>query len=236
MNEIESRSAGEIAAAIRTGELTSREVTERMLARIAAGSAVNAVVETRAEYALEAADRADRTPPTGPLHGVPITVKDAFNVRGLHTTWGNPAFADYVADSDAVVVQRLERAGAIVVGKSNVHEMLEDFGQTTNEVYGRTNNPHDLTRTPGGSSGGSAAAMAAEQTYLEYGSDLAGSIRLPAAYCGVYGLKPTTARSTSGPSTVRRTRRRGSGSRTPRSSDFPRSACRSAQVVPSARR
>lgn len=191
MTEIESRSAGEIAAAIRTGELTSREVTERMLARIAAGSAVNAVVETRAEYALEAADRADRTPPAGPLHGVPITVKEAFNVRGLHTTWGNPAFADYVADSDAIVVQRLEQAGAIVVGKSNVHEMLGDFGQTTNVVYGRTNNPHDLTRTPGGSSGGSAAALAAEQTYLEYGSDLAGSVRLPAAYCGVYGLKPT---------------------------------------------
>jgi amidase len=118
-------------------------------------------------------------------------VKDAFNVNGLHTTWGNPAFAGYVADTDAVVVERLQQAGAIVVGKSNVHEMLEDFGQTVNAVYGRTNNPHDLTRTPGGSSGGSAAALAAGMTYLEYGSDLAGSIRIPAAYCGVYGLKPT---------------------------------------------
>ena len=191
MTEIEFRSAGEIAAAIRTGEVTSREVTERMLARIAAGSAVNAVVETRAEYALKAADMADQTTATGPLHGVPITVKEAFNVAGLHTTWGNPAFAEYVADSDATVVRRLEEAGAIVVGKSNVHEMLADFGQTANDVYGRTNNPHDLTRTPGGSSGGGAAALAAGMTYLEYGSDLAGSIRLPAAYCGVYGLKPT---------------------------------------------
>ena len=191
MTEIELRSAGELAAAIHTGEVTSREVTERMLARIAAGSAVNAVVETRAEYALKAADVADRTAARGPLHGVPITVKEAFNVAGLHTTWGNPAFAEYVADTDATVVRRLEKAGAIVVGKSNVHEMLADFGQTANEVYGRTNNPHDLTRTPGGSSGGGAAALAAGMTYLEYGSDLAGSIRLPAAYCGVYGLKPT---------------------------------------------
>ncbi|GAA1561092.1 amidase family protein [Kribbella sancticallisti] len=162
-----------------------------MLARIAAGSAVNAVVETRAEYALKAADIADRTVGTGPLHGVPITVKEAFNVAGLHTTWGHPEFADHVANSDSTVVRRLEDAGAIVVGKSNVHEMLADFGQTSNEVYGRTNNPHDLTRTPGGSSGGGAAALAAGMTYLEYGSDLAGSIRLPAAYCGVYGLKPT---------------------------------------------
>jgi amidase len=90
------------------------------------------------------------------------------------------------------VVERLSRAGAIIVGKSNVHTMLGDFGQTANEIYGRTNNPADPTRTPGGSSGGGAAALAAGLTYLEYGSDLVGSIRLPAAYCGVYGLKPTT--------------------------------------------
>lgn len=185
-----------------------------MLARIAADTEVNAVVEVRPEYALAAADEADAALEradaavgaavgasvgagvggrrgVGPLHGVPVTVKDCFDVAGMHTTWGNPAFAEYVAERDAAVVERLQQAGAIVVGKSNVHAMLADFGQTVNEVYGRTNNPADLGRTPGGSSGGAAAALAAGLTYLEYGSDLVGSIRLPAAYCGVYGLKPT---------------------------------------------
>jgi len=176
--------------------VSSREVTEGMLARIAADTDVNAVVETRPEFALQAAADADVAVAVGrelgPLHGVPMTVKDCFNVAGLRTTWGDPAFAEYVADWDATVAERLSRAGAIIVGKSNVHTMLGDFGQTTNEIYGRTNNPADLTRTPGGSSGGGAAALAAGLTYLEYGSDLVGSIRLPAAYCGAYGLKPTT--------------------------------------------
>ncbi|TCC50209.1 amidase [Kribbella capetownensis] len=188
--------ATEIARRIRAGEVTSREVTEQLLARIAHDHSVNAVVETRAEFALRCADEADAAVAderdVGPLHGVPMTIKECFNVAGLHTTWGNPAFAEYVADRDAVVVERLTRAGAIIVGKSNVHTMLADFGQTTNEIYGRTNNPADLTRTPGGSSGGGAAALAAALSYLEYGSDLVGSIRLPAAYCGVYGLKPTS--------------------------------------------
>ncbi|MGW5190243.1 amidase family protein [Kribbella sp. NPDC004138] len=190
--------AREIADRIRTGQVSSREVTEELLARIADDQEVNAVIEVRREYALAAADRADAMAaargsvgPLGSLHGVPMTVKDCFDVAGLHTTWGNPAFAEHVADRDAAVVERLQRAGAIVVGKSNVHAMLADFGQTANEIYGRTNNPADLTRTPGGSSGGGAAALAADLTYLEYGSDLVGSIRLPAAYCGVYGLKPT---------------------------------------------
>ncbi|WUJ68690.1 amidase family protein [Kribbella soli] len=183
--------AGEIADRIRTGQITSREVTEQLLARIVDDKTINAVVEVRPEYAFAAADAADATPPVGPLHGVPMTVKDCLNVAGMRTTWGNPAFAEYVADEDATVVGRLQRAGAIIVGKSNVHTMLADFGQTANEIYGRTNNPADPGRTPGGSSGGGAAALAADLTYLEYGSDLVGSIRLPAAYCGVYGLKPT---------------------------------------------
>jgi amidase len=187
--------AGEVAERIRTGQVTSREVTEKLLARIADDTEVNAVVEVRPEYAIAAADRADAVlaagGPVGSLHGVPMTVKDCFDVAGMHTTWGNPAFANNIADRDAAVVERLQRSGAIVVGKSNVHTMLADFGQTTNEIYGRTNNPADLGRTPGGSSGGAAAALAADLTYLEYGSDLVGSIRLPAAYCGVYGLKPT---------------------------------------------
>ena len=190
-----TETATEIAARISTGEVTSREVTERMLARIAADTDVNAIVETRPEFALQTAADADEAiaagRSVGPLHGVPMTIKECFNVTGLRTTWGNPAFADYVADWDATVVERLSQAGAIIVGKSNVHTMLGDFGQTSNEIYGRTNNPSDLTRSPGGSSGGGAAALAAGLTYLEYGSDLVGSIRLPAAYCGVYGLKPT---------------------------------------------
>jgi amidase len=188
----EFSTAQQAAAAIRAGEASSRELTERLLARIDADTSVNAVVETRPEYALQAATAADEAGAAlGPLHGVPMTVKDAINVAGLHTTWGDPAFAGYVPDSSATLVDRLVRAGAIIVGKSNVHTMLGDFGQTSNALYGRTNNPHDLTRTPGGSSGGGAAALAAGLTYLEYGSDLVGSIRLPAAYCGVYGLKPT---------------------------------------------
>lgn len=176
------RSATEVAAEIRRGTLSSREVTEELFARIDA-SDVNAVVATRRDFLLEAAP--------GPLHGVPMTIKDAFAVKGMPTTWGEPAFADAVADRDAAVVERLQAAGALIIGKSNVHRMLADFGQTTNPVYGRTLNPRDPTRTPGGSSGGAAAALAAGLSYLEYGSDLAGSIRIPAAYCGVYGLKPT---------------------------------------------
>jgi amidase len=187
----EFSTAQQAAAAIRAGETSSRELTEDLLARIAADTSVNAVVETRPEYALAAATAADEAVASGPLHGVPMTVKDAINVAGLHTTWGDPAFADYIPDSSATLVDRLAAAGAIIVGKSNVQTMLADFGQTSNAIYGRTNNPHDPTRTSGGSSGGSAAALAAGLTYLEYGSDLVGSIRLPAAYCGVYGLKPT---------------------------------------------
>lgn len=185
--------ATEAAAAIRAGRVSSRELTEDLLARIAADTSVNAIIETRPEYALQAAAAADQamSSDVGPLHGVPMTVKDAIDVAGLHTTWGNPAFADYTATTSATLVERLTGAGAIIVGKSNVHTMLGDFGQTQNELFGRTNNPHDPTRTPGGSSGGAAAALAAGLTYLEYGSDLVGSIRLPAAYCGVYGLKPT---------------------------------------------
>jgi amidase len=127
----------------------------------------------------------------GPLHGVPMTIKDSFDVAGLPTTWGNPAFGTHVAGSDATVVRRLRRAGAIIVGKTNVAFMLGDFGQTANPLHGVTGNPWDPRRTPGGSSGGAAAALSAGMSFLEYGSDLVGSIRIPAAFCGVYGLKPS---------------------------------------------
>lgn len=195
MNETMFWSATQAADMVRRKEISSRELTEALLARIdAVNPTVNAVVELRRDAALReaaAADRATAEGELGPLHGVPMTIKESFNVAGLHTTWGNPAFKDYVAERDATVVQRLKQAGAIIVGKTNVHLMLEDFGQTANELYGVTNNPWDPARTPGGSTGGGAAALAAGMTFLEYGSDLVGSIRIPASFCGVYGLRPS---------------------------------------------
>jgi amidase len=194
--DVLKRSATDAAGLLRRGEISSRELTELLLARIETGNpALNAVVEVRRETALRDAVTADEMLASGqdtrPLHGVPMTIKDCFNVAGLRTTWGNPAFKDYVADADATVVRRLREAGAIIVGKTNVPFMLGDFGQTANELYGITSNPWDPSRTPGGSSGGAAAALAAEMTFLEYGSDLVGSIRIPAAFCGVYSLKPS---------------------------------------------
>ena len=190
------QSATDAAQAVRRKELSSRELTEMLIERIeAVNPALNAVVELRREGALQEALAADevvsRGDATGPLHGVPISIKDSFNVAGLHTTWGDPAFEGFVAGSDATVARRLKEAGAIIVGKTNVAFMLGDFGQTANELYGVTNNPWDTTRTPGGSTGGAAAALSAGITYLDYGSDLVGSIRIPASYCGVYGLKPS---------------------------------------------
>jgi hypothetical protein len=178
------RSATDAARLLGQKEISARELTEALLARIdAVNPAINAVVELRADDALQEAAAADRTVAAGarlgPLHGVPMTVKDSFDVAGLHTTWGNPEFADYVAETDATLVRRLKDAGAIVVGKTNVHFMLADFGQTANDLYGVTNNPWDTGRTPGGSSGGGAAPLAAGLTFLEYGSDLVGSIRIP---------------------------------------------------------
>jgi amidase len=190
------RSATDAARAVSRKEFSSRALTEMIITRIeAVNPAVNAVVELRPEEALREAANADeataRGEDTGALHGVPVTIKDAFNVAGLHTTWGNPAFKDFVASESATVARRLKEAGAIVVGKTNVAFMLSDFGQTANELYGVTNNPWDSARTPGGSSGGAAAALSAGMTFLDYGSDLVGSIRIPASFCGVYGLKPS---------------------------------------------
>src|SRR5215208_1866844 len=196
MHEELFQSATDAARTVSRKEISSRELTEMLLSRIdSVNPALNAVVALRPEAALQEAAAADeasaRGYAAGPLHGVPMTIKDSFNVAGLHTTWGNPAFNEFVADWDATVVQRLRQAGAIIVGKTNVAFMLGDFGQTANELYGVTNNPWDTTRSPGGSSGGTAAALSAGMTFLEYGSDLVGSIRIPARFCGVYGLKPS---------------------------------------------
>lgn len=196
MNETLFRSATEAAGMIRRGEISSRELTEALFARIdAVNPVLNAVVELVREEALREAALADevtaRGSQTGPLHGVPITVKDSFDVAAMHTTWGDPGAKDFVADSDATIVRRLREAGAIIAGKTNVAFMLADFAQTANELYGVTNNPWDPSRTPGGSTGAGAAALSAGMTFLEYGSDLVGSIRIPASFCGVYGLKPS---------------------------------------------
>src|SRR5690606_19194268 len=126
----------------------------------------------------------------GPLHGVPITVKESFDLAGLETTWGASEFKGNVAIRTATAVQRLEQAGAVVFGKTTIAANLADW-QSFNPVYGSTNNPWDLARSPGGSSGGSAAALAAGLTALEIGSDIGGSIRNPAHYCGIYGHRPT---------------------------------------------
>jgi amidase len=196
MTDIFFQSATEVAALLRAGRLSARELAVLVLERVdAVNPAVNAVVEVRHEAGLRAAAEADLVLAGGervvPLHGVPMTVKESFQVAGMRSTWGNLAFAGHVADRDAVVVARLRSAGAVLFGTTNVAPMLADVGQCANALYGRTVNPWDSTRTPGGSTGGGAAAVAAGLTYLEYGSDLAGSIRIPASFCGVYGLKPT---------------------------------------------
>jgi amidase len=164
------------------------------IARIEAGDgAINAVVVRDFDRARAAADEADRRIMTGertPLLGLPITVKEAFDVAGLPTTWGFERAKGNIATSDAVAVRRLRNAGAIVLGKTNVAPGLSDW-QSDNPVYGRTNNPADHSRTVGGSSGGSAAALAMDYVALELGSDIGGSIRVPAHFCGVWGHKAT---------------------------------------------
>jgi amidase len=160
VDEVVLQSATEVVDKLTRKEVSSRELVEMLLARIdAVNPAVSAVVELRGEAALDEALAADDATARGPLHGVPMTIKDSFNVAGMHTTWGNPAFGHYVADRDATVVSRMKHAGAIVLGKSNVAFMLADFGQTANELFDVTNNLWDTGRTPGGSTGGGAAAL-----------------------------------------------------------------------------
>jgi amidase len=188
-------SAVDAAQAIRRGDISSLELTELMFKRIdAINPRINAVVTLMREEALARAKEADAARSKGdffgPLHGVPITIKDAFDVKGVRTTFGNPAFKDHIPTRDSAVVERLRRAGAILLGMTNVPFMLADY-QSYNDIFGQTNNPWDLTRTPGGSTGGGAAALAAGIGYLTPGSDIGGSIRGPAHFCGVCGHKPT---------------------------------------------
>ncbi|UYN97018.1 MAG: hypothetical protein KIT25_08845 [Enhydrobacter sp.] len=188
--------ATRLARAIRNGRIGSREVTEAHLERIARlNGSINALVVVDRDGALEAAKAADRArgrkgAKLGPLHGVPITLKEAFDVEGLRTTSSHPPLKDNFAKTDASLVARLRAAGAVILGKTNVPELCADF-QTDSPLFGTTRNPWDERRGAGGSTGGGAAAVAARLTPLEIGSDLGGSVRNPAHYNGVFALKPS---------------------------------------------
>jgi amidase len=194
--DLDVATAADLTRALREKAVSSRELLDCLLARVERRNPdLNAVVALDADRARAAAGAADEATARGeaagrPLHGLPMTVKDVYETAGLVTASGAPALADHVPRADAVAVARLKAAGAIVFGKTNTPLFAGDW-QTYNDVYGRTDNPWDLTRTAGGSSGGSAAAVAAGLTPLELGSDMGGSIRVPAHFNGVYGLKPS---------------------------------------------
>jgi amidase len=195
MSELSFASATELAAKIQNKDISAVELLNHYLERVDQFNGdLNAIVVDTREQALADAAQADadlaKGKIQGPLHGVPMTVKESFHIAGTASTWGNPALKDNVFDEDAEAVKRLKAAGANVFGKTNIPISLADF-QSYNDVYGTTNNPYDHSRGPGGSSGGSAAALAAGLTGLEIGSDIGGSIRNPAHFCGVFGHKPT---------------------------------------------
>ncbi len=193
--DLDFASAIEAAEAILRRKISSVELTKNTLKRIDRyNPSINAVITLLRDEALARAREADNALAKGewwgPLHGVPITIKDSFIIANVRTTAGAPFLADYIPTKDSVVVSRLRAAGAVILGHTNVPFMLDDW-QSYNEIFGTTNNPWDLKRTPGGSTGGGAAALAAGLSYLSIGSDIGGSIRIPAHFCGVYGHKPT---------------------------------------------
>jgi amidase len=195
MDPIAFNSASELASLLRARDISAVELLEHYLARVQAHNpALNAVVTLDRERALARAREADaalaRGESWGPLHGVPVTIKDAIATAGLRTTGAYEPLAEHVPAVDATAVARLKAAGAIVFGKTNLPVLSGDY-QSDNPIFGRTNNPWHVAHGPGGSSGGSAAAIAAGLTALELGSDYSGSIRIPAHYCGVYGLRPS---------------------------------------------
>lgn len=198
MSELVFLSAVQLAQMIRERTVSSVEVVKAYLEQITKhNDRLNAIVTLNENRAIEQARSADRAISNketwGPLHGVPITVKDIFETAGIRTTAGYKPLANYIPDRDATVVARLRAAGAIILAKTNTAELAGDF-QSTNDLYQRVNNPWNLDCTAGGSSGGSAAAIAAGLSPLELGNDIAGSIRQPAHFCGVFSLKPTDRR------------------------------------------
>ena len=184
----------DLVAALAAGKISALELTDHVIARIEAlDPKLNAVVARDFDRGRDAAKSADAALARGerrPLLGIPMVVKESFDVAGLPTTWGVPAYKNFVPQEDAVMVARVKAAGAVILGKTNVPYLLGDW-QSYNDIYGTTNNPWDLGRTPGGSSGGSSAALAAGYGPLSLGSDIGGSLRVPAHYCGIYAHKPT---------------------------------------------
>jgi amidase len=198
VDNITFSSASALARRIRRRDVTAEEVVDAYLQRVdLVNPTINAMIQIVGEQARAEARRADaalaRGESVGPLHGVPITVKDNMAVAGLPCTSGTLGRAHWMPEQDASTVARLKAAGAIVLGKTNLPELGVAF-ETDNLIYGRTNNPYDLHRVPGGSSGGEAAIIAAGGSPLGLGNDSAGSIRVPAHFCGVAGIRPTTGR------------------------------------------
>ena len=194
-NNILFESAGHLASEIRAGKISSYQVVSAYIEQIEKqNSTYKAIVLLNKEQALERAKAADlalaKGEIWGKLHGVPITIKDNYKTKGLTTTAGYLPLKNNVPDQDAEIVKLLLSEGAIIIGKTNLSVLAMDM-QADNPIFGKTNNPWDTTRTSGGSSGGCATALATGMTPLSFGNDLAGSIRLPSAYCGVYGFKPT---------------------------------------------
>lgn len=198
MNDLVFLSAFQLAEKIRDRTVSSVEVLEAHFAHIALHNPkLNAIITLDTENAYQRAKQADealaRGEIWGNLHGVPITIKDSLETKGLRTTSSYEPLANYVPNQDAIAVAKLRGAGAIILGKTNLPKLTGDF-QTLSPLFGRTNNPWNLEYTPGGSTGGGGAAVAAGLSPLELGSDLGGSIRVPAHFCGVFGLKPTEHR------------------------------------------
>jgi amidase len=198
MDNLPSLTAAQAADAIRSGQIKSIELVDSLLARIEQNNpAINAIITLDGAGARRQAFAADealqRGESVGPLHGVPVTVKDSFETAGMRTVSGYPPFARRIPTEDAPPVARLRQAGAILLGKTNLPTLASGI-QSNNPVFGRSSNPWDLRRTPGGSSGGAAAAIADRLSFLELGSDIGGSIRIPAHFCGIYGLKCTGGR------------------------------------------
>ena len=192
-------SATELASLIASGDVSSVEAVEAHIARIEkVNPALNAVVFKHYEAARAEARQADekrvRKEPLGPLHGVPLTVKESLDLRDSPSTFGLPSRAGSRATEDDIYVARLRRAGGIILGKTNASQVLF-FVETDNPLYGRTNNPWNLERSPGGSSGGQAAIIAAGGSPLGLATDIGGSIRVPATSCGIAGFKPTASRT-----------------------------------------
>jgi amidase len=193
------RSATSLAAAIRRKSISSREVVDAHLEQIErVNLPLNAVVRVLAESARQQARKADETlargEPVGPFHGVPMSVKDAWEVAGVPSTGGTLGRANFIPQRDATVIARMRAAGAIPIAMTNLPEFSMAF-ESDNLVHGRTNNPYNLARTPGGSGGGGAASIAAGMSPIEIGADLGGSIRLPCHFCGIAGIRPTTGRA-----------------------------------------